>query len=47
MKKQGKCEGCGSEDLKVNGLCYVCGRCGNIGDSTFIMIASRVKREHP
>ena len=42
--KEGKCGKCGSEDLEVNGLYYVCNKCKYLDDSTFSMIMSRAEK---
>lgn len=42
---KGNCKKCGSEDLDVNGLYYICNKCKYLDDSTFDMIMSRgIKR---
>jgi len=32
------CNKCGSLNLEVNGLFYVCGDCGDVDDSTYGMV---------
>ena len=43
-EKMTGCGKCGSEDLNVNGLYYICNNCKHLDDSTFNMIMSRANK---
>jgi len=39
------CQKCGSKNLTVNGIFYVCQDCGNTDDSTFSMIEKHFQKK--